>query len=32
MIDVVFPLRVGPNTSAERSRPLIASPFAPRPK
>ena len=32
MIEVVFPLRVGPNTSVERSSPLVASPCAPRPK
>ena len=32
MIEVVFPLRVGPNTSVERSLPLIALPLTPRPK
>ena len=31
-IDEVFPLRLGPNTSVERSAPLIASPCAVRPK
>jgi hypothetical protein len=32
MIEVVFPLRVGPNTRVERSSPLVASPSTPRPK
>jgi hypothetical protein len=32
MSDDVFPLRLGPNTSVERSSPLVASPRAPRPK
>src|ERR1700680_2916955 len=31
-MDDVFPLRLGPSTSVERSSPLVASPRTPRPK